>query len=244
MTKKNAKTGGGAGANEFENLHELVRKGRQNLSQTAWDTLVGGTETETTLRRNRLALDSIAFRPRVLRDVSRVDASTVQFGRPLRLPLFLAPAGPLFLFGAGGGATVAAAAQAFGIPHMLSSGCTPLETVAKAAPSALRPAQLYVRGDDGFVHDYLARVVACDCSAICLTVDSAVLARRDRNIARRYRIGLGKSPGQEFQAGLSWRTVKLIKDNYDLPLSGFAVRKLVLRAGFKIARVMALVQLA
>jgi L-lactate dehydrogenase (cytochrome) len=61
-------------------------------------------------------------------------------------------------------------------------------------------------------------VVACDCSAICLTVDSAVLARRDRNIARRYRIGLGKSPGQEFQAGLSWRTVKLIKDNYDLPL--------------------------
>jgi isopentenyl diphosphate isomerase/L-lactate dehydrogenase-like FMN-dependent dehydrogenase len=217
--QKSAKTGGGVGANEFENLHEIVRRGRQNLSENAWDTLVGGTETETTLRRNRLALDSIAFRPRVLRDVSRVDASAVQFGRTLRLPLFLAPAGPLFLFGAGGGATVAAAAQAFGIPHMLSSGCTPLETVAKAAPAALRLAQLYVRGDDSFVRDYLARVAACGCSAICLTVDSAVLARRERNIARRYRMGgLGKWPGQEFQAGLDWRTVKLIKDNYDLPL--------------------------
>ena len=38
-----------AGAAEFETLHEIVRKARQNLSQNAWDTLVGGTETETTL---------------------------------------------------------------------------------------------------------------------------------------------------------------------------------------------------
>jgi L-lactate dehydrogenase (cytochrome) len=216
--EKSTKTGG-TGANEFENLHEIVRKGHQNLSQNAWDLLICGTETETTVRRNRLALDSIAFRPRVLCDVSSVDTSTVQFGRHLRLPLFLAPTGPLFLFGAGGGATVAAAAQAFGVPHMLSSGCTPLETVAEAAPGALRLAQLYVRGDDSFVHDYLARVLACGCSAICLTVDSAVSTRRDRIIARRYRMGgLGKWAGQAFQAGLTWRTVKLIKDNYDLPL--------------------------
>jgi isopentenyl diphosphate isomerase/L-lactate dehydrogenase-like FMN-dependent dehydrogenase len=219
INDKSNEPGRAGDVQEFQNLHEIVRKGHQNLSQNAWDTLVGGTETETTLRRNRLALDSIAFRPRVLRDVSRVDVSAVQFGRPLRLPLFLAPTGPLFLFGAGGGATVAAAAQAFGIPHMLSSGCTPLETVAEAAPAALRLAQLYVRGDDSFVHDYLARVLACGCAAICLTVDNAVSTRRDRNIARRYRMGgLGKWSGQEFQAGLSWRTVKLIKDNYDLPL--------------------------
>jgi isopentenyl diphosphate isomerase/L-lactate dehydrogenase-like FMN-dependent dehydrogenase len=215
--EKSATTGGGAGANEFENLHEIVRKAHQNLSQNVWDTLVGGTETETTLRRNRLALDSVAFRPRVLRDVSRVDASVERFGRRLRLPLLLAPTGPLFLFGAGGGATVAA--QAFGVAHMLSSGCTPLETVAKAAPDALRMAQLYVRGDDSFVHDYLARVIACGCAAFCLTVDSAAVSRRERDIAKRYRMGgLGKWPGQDFQAGLDWRTVKLIKDKYSIPL--------------------------
>ena len=33
---------------------------------------MGGAETETTLERNRLALDSLAFRPRVLRDVEKV----------------------------------------------------------------------------------------------------------------------------------------------------------------------------
>jgi isopentenyl diphosphate isomerase/L-lactate dehydrogenase-like FMN-dependent dehydrogenase len=62
--------------NEFLNLHEVVAKARQNLNQNAWDYIVGGVETETTLRRNRMALDTIAFRPRVLRDVSKVDVST------------------------------------------------------------------------------------------------------------------------------------------------------------------------
>ena len=44
---------------------------RQKLNHESWDYIVGGAETETTVRRNRLALDSIAFRPRVLRDVSQ-----------------------------------------------------------------------------------------------------------------------------------------------------------------------------
>lgn len=69
------------------------------------------------------------------------------------------------------------------------------------------------------MHKYIGRAVACDCAAICLTVDSAVLARRDRDIANHYRIsGLGKWTGQAHQAGLDWRTVKLIKDTYDIPL--------------------------
>ena len=41
----------------FQTLHEIVRAARRNLAGGAWDYLVGGTETETTLRRNRLALD-------------------------------------------------------------------------------------------------------------------------------------------------------------------------------------------
>ena len=212
-------TGAASGASEFESLHEIVRKAYETLPTKKWETLTGGAESETTVKRNRLAIDSIAFKPRVLRNVSAVDLSVEYFGRNMRLPLFFAPTGPLDLFGLGGGATVASGARTFGIGHMLSSGCTPLETVAKAAHSALRMAQLYVRGNDAFVHDYVARVISCDCAALCLTVDSAVPARRDRDIANRFRMaGLGKWSGQEFQAGLDWRTVKLIKDRYDIPL--------------------------
>jgi isopentenyl diphosphate isomerase/L-lactate dehydrogenase-like FMN-dependent dehydrogenase len=193
-----ATVGGEAGASEFENLHEIISKARQNLSQNAWDYIIGGTETETTLKRNRLALDSVAFRPRVLRDVSRVDASVDRLGRRLRLPLLLAPAGPLEIFERGGGATVAEAAETFGVAQMLSSGCAPgLEAVAAAAPDALRMAQLYVRGDDAFVRDYVARAIACGCAAFCLTVDSAVPSRRERDLAKRHRmVGRRRIPVQ------------------------------------------------
>src|SRR5436190_2269381 len=88
----------GASNEPYQNLHELIRKARANLNQNAWDYVVGAAETETTLRRNRLALDEIAFRPRVLRDVSQIDASVERFGRKLRLPLMIAPVGALEIF--------------------------------------------------------------------------------------------------------------------------------------------------
>src|SRR6202167_2849420 len=110
----------GASAEEFQNLHELVRKARANLNQNAWDYIVGAAETETTMRRNRMALDEIAFRPRVLRNVARVDASVEVFGRKLRLPVMLAPVGALETFDPGGAASVSRGAGTFGAAHMLS----------------------------------------------------------------------------------------------------------------------------
>src|SRR5271170_2610427 len=69
----------GASTEEFQNLHEFIRSARVNLNQNAWDYIIGAAETETTMRRNRMALDEIAFRPRVLRNVARVDASANVF---------------------------------------------------------------------------------------------------------------------------------------------------------------------
>src|ERR1700735_4808282 len=88
----------GASGEEFQNLHEFVRRARANLNQNCWDYIVGAAETETTMRRNRMALDEIAFRPRVLRNVARVDASVERFGRKMRLPVFMAPVGALEIF--------------------------------------------------------------------------------------------------------------------------------------------------
>ena len=105
----------------FEALHEVVRQARINLNANAWDYLVGGTETETTLRRNRLALDQIAFRPRVLNDVSRVDAGSTFLGREVTLPVCVAPIGSLETFHSDCGAAVARAAGEAGVAMMLSS---------------------------------------------------------------------------------------------------------------------------
>ena len=65
---------------DFQALHEIIERARARLDGNIWDFIVGGAESEMTLRRNRLALDSIAFRPRVLRDVNGIDAGTSFFG--------------------------------------------------------------------------------------------------------------------------------------------------------------------
>src|SRR3979411_2060529 len=210
----------GASGEEFQNLHEFVRKARPSLNQNAWDYIVGAAETETTLRRNRMALDEIAFRPRVLRNVAKVDPSVEVFGRKLRLPVMIAPVGALELFDPGSGAAVARGAGAFGAGHMLSSVSEPgLEKTAEAAPDALRLYQLYVRGDDAFVEDCVSRAIASRYSAFCLTVDPAHYSRRERDIAKRYvRASRVRATGGDFQKGLDWRTVKLLKDKFRIPL--------------------------
>ncbi|MEK7770522.1 MAG: alpha-hydroxy acid oxidase [candidate division NC10 bacterium] len=203
----------------FQTLHEIVKAARQNLEPGPWDYLIGGAESETTLRRNRQALDSIAFRPRVLRDVSRIDCTSTLFGRPVRIPVMVAPIGSIETFTPGGGATAAKAAAEFGIPLMLSSVCNPgLEAVASAA-DGFRVFQLYVRGDDGWVDDHVRRAVGHGYTAFCLTVDTAVYSRRERDLARRFvKPWRVRATGFDYQAGLTWDHVKRFKDTHAIPL--------------------------
>jgi glycolate oxidase len=208
-------------ASAFLNLHEIIAKARQNLAQNEWDYIVGGCESETTLRRNRLALDSLALRPRVLRDVTGVDASAKEFGRRLRLPVVLAPVGSLESFHPQGAEPVARAAADFGIAHMFSSVCDPgLEGLAAAVPSALRLYQLYVRGDAAWVDDHVERAIARGYAGFCLTVDTAHYSRRERDLAKRYvTAGRRRVEGRTFQAALDWRTVKRIKQRFPIPVA-------------------------
>jgi isopentenyl diphosphate isomerase/L-lactate dehydrogenase-like FMN-dependent dehydrogenase len=210
-----------AKVSDLLNLHEIVAKARQNLNQNDWDYIVGGAESETTLRRNRLALETLAFRPRILRDVGNVDATTNQFGRKMRLPLIFAPVGSLESFHPAGAASVVKAAKEFGVGHMLSSVCDPgLEELAEIAPDALRLYQLYVRGDADWVDDHVERAIKHGYSGFALTVDTAHYSRRERDIAKRFvTAGRRRVQNRAFQAGLDWKTVERIKKKFKIPLA-------------------------
>ncbi len=202
----------------FLTLHEIIQKARQKLNHDHWDYIVGGTETETTLRRNRAALDALAFRPRVLRDVSHVSGETTFLGRKLRLPIILAPVGSLELFAPEAGAAAARAAGEFGVSHMLSSVCEPgIEAVQRAAPDALRLFQLYVHGDPAWVDEIAARAEAAGNAAFCLTVDTAHYSRRERDLAKR-NIRRHTVPGREHQPRLTWKDVDRLKSKLKVPL--------------------------
>ncbi len=204
----------------FATLHEIVKAARANLDDNAWDYLIGGADTETTVKRNRQALDSLAFRPRVLKDVSELDLSGTLLGQKLRIPVVLCPIGSMQDLDPGGGATAAKAAAEFGTTSLLSSVCERgLVAVAEAAPGENRIYQLYVRGDDAWVDDHARRAIDAGYRAFCLTVDLDHYGRRERDIAKRHLSTARMSASNEvFQERFTWDDVKRFKDTHDIPL--------------------------
>ncbi len=209
----------------FQTLHEIVRAARAKLDRNVWDYLIGGAETETTVARNRQALDALAFRPRVLRDVSNIDSGGSLLGKPLRIPVLMAPVGALQLFEPGGAGSVGEAARNFGVGMLVSSGTLPaLETTSDKAGGALKIFQLYTRGDEDYVEEHFRRAIDCGYDALCLTVDTAYLSRRERDIAKRFGLVRRTGPGYGFQAQMSWEDVERWRKKFSAPfiLKGIA----------------------
>lgn len=208
-------------AASFMTLHQMVQQAQRNLAREYWDYLVGGADTEASLRRNRHGLDSWVFRPRILRDVSEVDVATELLGCPLRIPAVLAPIGSLQVFDASGGTGSAQAARAFGVLQILSSVCTPdFEAVAAAVPGP-RIYQLYLTGDWAWMDDIVARAVAAGYTALCLTADTQTYSRRERDILKRFVPPSGSRAGSSdfrHQARMTWDTVAHLRETFDLPL--------------------------
>src|SRR5437867_13318668 len=158
---------------DFVTNEEIIQEARRRCAQGAWDYLVGGSESETTLRRNRHAFDKVAFRPRILVDVSNVDPSVTFLGQKLRIPAILAPIGSLQVFDPEGAVAVTKAATDFGVMHCVSTATLPsLEETAAATPTP-KIFQLYVHGDERWVEDIIRRVRDAGYASLALTVDVA-----------------------------------------------------------------------
>ena len=176
------------------------------------------------MRRNRYGLDGLAFRPRVLVDVSRVDTSATFLGHKLKMPVMLAPIGSLQSITPDGGVTVAKAAEEFGTINFVSSVTQPsLEEIAQANRSP-KIFQLYVQGDMKWVENVLARVKRAGYAALCLTVDTAHYGHRERQMMDRWLPPSRRGVGYEYRAGLTWEMLDAIKEMAGLPfiLKGIA----------------------
>jgi L-lactate dehydrogenase (cytochrome) len=154
---------------------------RRRLSGV-FDYIDGGAEDELTMRRNVAAFRRAELVPRVLRDVSELDTSTVLLGQRLPLPLVLAPTGFPRIASPGGELDVSRAAARAGLPYTLSTmGTRSIEEVA-AVCDGPKWFQVYVWRDRGLVKEMLSRAAAAGYEAIVITVDTAVLGRRERDV--------------------------------------------------------------
>ena len=212
--------GGESTEEQFQALHEIVTAARERLEDHIWGYLAGGSETETTLLRNRLALDTCALRPRVLSDVRNINMEREFFGRKVPLPIFLSPVGSLESFWPNGGPEAARAAMEHNIPLFVSVVMKGgLEIMAEAS-NGPRVYQLYARGDDDWLSDNVQRAVSKGYDAVCITVDNAVTSRRERDIAQRFVKPWRKGPSEmQYQAGFTWEGVSRLKERHpDVPL--------------------------
>ena len=212
----------------YKTNEQIIQRARQNLAQGPWDFLVGGSESETTMRRNRLALDQIAFRPRILVDVSDIDL-TVQFmGVQISMPLILAPVGTLEVFSPEGAIASSQAADKFGTIQVVSSVSQPsLESVAQSNEST-KIYQLYIHGDWEWTKDMIARIKASGYKGICITADTASYSRRERPLISGWRPDSAFDPSQtNWTQRVTWDTLSKIKSECDLPmlLKGVATKE-------------------
>ncbi len=164
--------------NSVGDLRDLARR---RIPRALFDYADRGAYDEVTLRRNRSALEALAFRQRVMLDVSRQELATTLVGQKAALPVAIAPTGLTGLFHADGEMLGARAAENYGIPFCLStmSICS-LEDVRGYVQ---RPFwfQLYLMRDRDFNAELIERARSAGCSALMVTVDMPVqgLRRRD-----------------------------------------------------------------
>ena len=155
---------------------------RRRLPRLLFDYIDGGSYAEVALRRNVEDLERIALRQRVLRDVSKLKLDVTLFGRPLAMPVILAPIGMAGLYARRGEVQAARAAEAFGLPFTLStvSICSIEETAAavKAKPWF----QLYMLRDRGYMAELLGRAKAAGSPVLVFTVDLPLPGARYRDV--------------------------------------------------------------
>ena len=205
-------------AANFVSLQEIVLAARRNLPQDLWEHLSGGADSETTLARNRQALDSLALRQRVLVDVRKIDITTTLLGQELSSPVFLAPVGGFVGFVHPEGArNVARAAVAHGTTAFISTAAKPSIEAAQAAVKEPLIFQLYVRADRKWVEDILDRAKAAGYRALCVCVDRNYYGRRERDIISRANVREGFGD-PSFQMGLKWDDLIWMKQRMKLPL--------------------------
>lgn len=186
--------------NRVYSIDEARRFARKRLPRVLFDYIDGGAQDEVTMHANRQAFLDLAFRPRVGESMDRPTLATTVLGTPLDQPVILGPCGLISMMAPGGAVAAARAAEAAGTISILSTVAgTPLETVA-AESRGPKWFQVYAPGGVGEAESLMARAQAAGYQGLVITVDTAELGRRERDL--RHGITMPLQPSARLAAHL------------------------------------------
>ncbi len=163
------------------------QRARESIPEGNFGYIAGGAGAESTMRANLEAFQRHRLRPKMLRGTDVRDLSVEVLGTRSAAPFLLAPVGVLSIAHEDAELAAARAAAAAGIPFVFSSAAsTGVEAVAEAMGDAPRWFQLYWINDREVAASWLGRAEAAGYSAVVLTLDTAALAWRPRDLRTAY----------------------------------------------------------
>ena len=163
------------------NIEDLRLLAKRRLPRAIFDFFDGGAEDEVTLRENRAAFERVRLLPKVLVDVSQIEAAVDLLGKPSSLPLAVAPTGGISAGRPGAELILARAAKAWGVPFtMATPSAFSIERVAEEVGGRLW-FQLYAVRDKAFREKLVFRARDAGYEAILVTVDLPVSGKRERD---------------------------------------------------------------
>jgi 4-hydroxymandelate oxidase len=204
----------------------LVERARHALASDVFDFYACGAGDETTLAASETAWRGVRLRPRVLRDVSRIDSRVRVLGRELPAPVGVAPVGYQRLAHPEGEVAMALGARRAGALLTVSfrSSRRIEEVAAEAGPWWF---QAYVLRDRGLTRELVRRAAAAGATAIVLTGDTPYLGRRrrdrDAGLIPDEMFGVNLGPGfdralAQQAADVTYADVAALRDVSGLPV--------------------------
>ena len=168
-------------------LDKLEQKAKETLDVRAYDYVAGGAGAEHTVRANREAFYRWRIVPRMLRNVSERDLSVELLGMKLPSPLLLGPVGVQGIVNKDAEVATGRAAASAGLPFVLSTvSSRSIEEVAQAMGAGVRWFQLYWGKDLELTASMLRRAEKAGYSAVVVTLDTSMLAWRERDLGHPY----------------------------------------------------------
>ena len=172
----------------IHNVEDYRGLAHKRLPRAVIDFIEGGAEDEITISRNRKGFENIHIIPRILTDVSVRDISTTILGTPVSSPIVLCPVGLATLAHPLGEVAAGIAAANKGIISTYSSSSSwNLEDIA-AASSGVKWFQLYIWKDRKLTAEIVERARKAGYTALVLTVDVPISARRERDLRNGFTI--------------------------------------------------------
>ena len=181
----------------FEDFRKLAKK---KLPSPIFHYIDGGSDDESTLRRNTESFNDCDLVPNILASVGEPDLSTTIFGRKIDMPLFLSPTAMQSLYTPEGDKASARAAKKFNTMYSMSTMASfSIEEVANVS-SGPKLFQLYIHKDKSITDDLIERCSGANFDGMCITVDTLVAGNRERD----HRTGFTTPPKLTLESLLSF----------------------------------------